>query len=95
MRAFSGDPTQYYSQASTGPTNVQTLPNAVGARQFVGYVSGGNVLYRTDGTTPAAAGDQLIQQGSGFTLTGKPTMLGFQWAAATVGGATIYGTFYD
>ena len=95
MRAFAGDPTLYYTATSSGTGNVQTLPNAPDARQFVGYVSGGNIIYRVDGLPPVAAGDQLIQQGSTITLTGKPTMLGFQWAAATAGGATIYGTFYD
>jgi hypothetical protein len=95
MRAFAGDPCSYYSVPSTGPTNIQELTNVPGARQFVGYVSGGNIIYRVDGTPPAAAGDQTIQEGSTITITGKPTMLGFQWAAQTTGGAQIYGTYYD
>lgn len=95
MREFQGDPIQYYNLASTGPTVVQGLGNVADARSFVGYVSGGDIIYRVDGSSPAATGDQLIQQGSTFTVTGKPTMLGFAWAAALAGSVTIFGTFYD
>jgi hypothetical protein len=95
MRSFAGDPTQYYTGTSTGPTAIETLGNPVDARQAVLYVAGGNIIYRTDGSSPAAAGDQTIQQGSTITLTGKPSILGFQWAAAVAGSVTLYGTFYD
>jgi hypothetical protein len=95
MRAFAGDPTQYYTAISTGPTVIQTLGNPVDARQAVLYVSGGSIIYRVDGSSPSATGDQVITQGSTITLTGKPSILGFQWAAAVAGSVTLYGTFYD
>jgi hypothetical protein len=95
MRAYSGDPIGYYNLVSTGVAVVQALGNPADARSFIGYVSGGDILYRVDGSVPNATGDQLIQSGSTFTLTGKPTILGFQWCAAATGSVTIFGTFYD
>jgi hypothetical protein len=95
MRFLQGDPIQYQTASSTGPSNpVSLAANVADARSCVIYVAGGNIIYRTDGTAPAAAGDQTIQEGSTVTLTGKPTMLGFQFAGA-VGAVTLYMTYYD
>jgi hypothetical protein len=95
MRAFQGDPTSYVTYSSTGPTNPVAIGgNIAGARTCVIYVAGGNIIYRVDGSPPTPAGDQLIQQGSTITLTGKPTMLGFIFAGAS-GAVTLYATYYD
>lgn len=95
MRFLQGDPCYYATVSSTGPSNpVAGCTNVPGARSCVIYVAGGNIIYRTDGQVPTAAGDQTIQQGSTITLTGKPTMLGFQFAGAS-GAVTLYMTYYD
>jgi hypothetical protein len=95
MRTYQGDPIQYQTASSTGPTNPVVLGgNYADARSCVIYVGGGNIIYRVDGQPPTAAGDQLIQQGSTITLTGKPTMLGFIFAGA-IGAVTLYATYYD
>jgi hypothetical protein len=95
MRFLQGDPCYYATASSTGPSNPVGIPgNVAGARSCVIYVAGGNIIYRTDGQIPTAAGDQTIQQGSTVTLTGKPSMLSFQFAGA-VGAVTLYMTFYD
>ena len=95
MRFLQGDPCWYATYTSTGPTNPVAIGgNIPGARSCVIYVAGGNIIYRVDGQTPTAAGDQTIQQGSTVTLTGKPTMLGFQFAGS-VGAVTLYATYYD
>jgi hypothetical protein len=95
MRFLQGDPIQYQVATSTGPANaVQLGGNYAGARSCVIYVAGGSVIYRVDGTPPAAAGDQTIQEGSTVTLTGKPTMLGFVFAGSA-GAVTLYATYYD
>lgn len=95
MRAFQGDPISYGTLTSTGTGNVQGLENVADARSCVIYVAGNSIIYRVDGTAPNPAGDQTIQQGSTVTITGKPTMLGFQFASAVAGNATIYFTYYD
>jgi hypothetical protein len=95
MRSFPGDPCYYQAVTSTGPTSIQGLSNIVGARQAVVYVAGGNIIYRVDGSAPNAAGDQTVQEGSTMILTGKPTILGFQFASAVLGNATLYVTHYD
>jgi len=95
MRAYAGDPLLEIIPTSTGPAQVMTLGNPADARQAVIYVSGGNIIYRVDGVPPLAAGDSVIQQGSTITLTGKPTILGFQAAAQSAGLVTLFCTFYD
>lgn len=95
MRFLQGDPLAYYNTASTGTGNVQSLGNIADARSFVGYIAGSDVIYRVDGGSPNATGDQTLQEGSTFTLTGKPTIMAFAWASANAVTATIYGTFYD
>lgn len=95
MRAFQGDPIGYGTITSTGTGNVQTLPNKDDARTCVVYVAGNSIIYRVDGSSPAASGDQTIQEGSTVTLTGKPTILGFQFASAVAGNAILYFTYYD
>ena len=95
MRANAGDPCGYQTITSTGTGNVQTLQNVPDARQALIHVAGNDILYRVDGAPPTAAGDQRIQQGSVVTLTGKPTILGFQFVSAVAGNATIFVTYYD
>lgn len=95
MRAFQGDPISYQTITSTGSANpVSLFTNVAGARSAVIYVAGGDIIYRVDGANPVAVGDQVIQQGSTVTLTGKPTMMGFIFAGR-IGAATLYITYYD
>ena len=89
-----GDPCGYAVVASTGSTDVHGLARNDLAVAVVAYVSGGSIIYRVDGTLPAAAGDQLIQAGSTITLTGFATLQGFQFAGAA-GAATLFLTYYD
>ncbi len=95
LRAFSGDPVLYGTIVSTGTGDVHTLPDHADARQAVIHVAGNNILYRVDGLPPTPAGDQTVQQGSVLTLTGQPTIKGFQFASAVAGNATIFFTYYD
>jgi|SRR5271169_2243182 len=95
MRAFSGDPVFYGTLTSTGTGNALTLPDYPDIRSAVLYVSGNDILYRVDGAAPTPTGDQRIQQGSTVTLTGTPTVKGFQFASAVAGNATIFFTYYD
>lgn len=95
MRAFQGDPVFYGTLVSTGTGNVLTLPDYPDVRSCVIYVAGNDIIYRADGTSPNPAGDQTIQRGSTVTLTGLPTIKGFQFASAVAGNATIFFTYYD
>jgi hypothetical protein len=95
MRYFAGDPVSYQALVSTGTGNVQVLPDYPDVRQVVAYVAGNDILYRVDGGIPNPAGDQRIQQGSTITLTGMPTIKGFQFVSAVAGNATLFCTYYD
>lgn len=95
MRFLQGDPCGYASYTSTGltaPTGLTAIP--AGARCAVAYVSGGNIVYRVDGTIPTSAADQTIQEGSTITITGRPTMMGFQFCGVSES-VTLYVTYYD
>jgi len=95
MRFLQGDPCGYGQQTTTGNTNFQQLPAIpAGARSAVIYVGSANIYYRTDGQNPNSGGDQVIQQGSTVTLSGKPTMLGFIFCGQS-GTAILYVTYYD
>jgi len=95
MRAFQGDPVGYGVLTSTGTGNVLLLPDNNDVRSVVAYVSGNDILYRVDGLPPTPTGDQKIQTGSTFTLTGMPTIKGFQFCSAVAGNATIFFTYYN
>jgi hypothetical protein len=95
MRAYQGDPIGYETHQSTGPTVPAGLTNPADARTAVLYVAGASVYYRVDGGVPNPAGDQVIQEGSTVILTGKPTILGFQFASATAATSTVFVTYYD
>jgi len=95
LRAFAGDPVFYGILVSTGTGDVKMLPDYPDVRQCVAYVSGNDIIYRVDGQPPTPAGDQRMQAGSTFTLTGMPTVKGFQFASAIAGNATIFFTYYD
>jgi len=95
MRAFSGDPCAYATYVSNAAYAFTGLQNVPGARQAVIYVSGSDIVYRTDGSAPTLPVDQTIQEGSTVILTGKPTILGFIFGTATGTPAVLYVTYYD
>jgi hypothetical protein len=95
MRAFMGDPVFYGTIVSTGTGDVHGLPDYPDVRQCVIHVAGNDIIYRVDGQAPTPAGDQTIQVRSVVTLTGLPTIKGFQFASAIAANATIFFTYYD
>lgn len=95
MRSLAGNPCGYVTAASAGPTDPHGLGDNSDARQAVLYIGGGDIIYRTDGGLPTAAGDQLIQRGSTVILTGMPTIKAFQFAAAVAGAVTVFCTYYN
>jgi len=94
ISAFQGDPIVESVLTSTGPSNPVGLPNVSDSQSAVGYVSGADIYYRTDGNLPLAAGDSVIQEGATFNLTGTKTMTAFQFASAGPGVETVYIPFY-
>jgi hypothetical protein len=94
-RFLGGDPSAPISVTSTGTGNPQLLPDNTPALSAVLHVTGNNIIYRMDGQPPAIANDPVIQVGSIITITGRPSLRGFQFASAVAGSATLTGSFYD
>lgn len=89
-----GDPIVKRTVTSTGPTDVQRLPDAPGAVAAVAFLSGSDIIYTVDGSVPDAAGTDVISLGSRITITGMPSIKGFQFASRFAATTTLSVTYY-
>lgn len=94
-RFLGGDPALYVLVTSTGTGNPQGLPDSTTMQTAVLHVQGNPIAYRVDGGTPNPATDAIVQVGSVLTLTGFPTMKGFQFCSTVAAPATLVGAYYD
>jgi hypothetical protein len=93
-RFLGGDPSVAVAVTSAGSADPHGLPDNVPAHSAVLHVQGNAVAYTMDGTVPLAASSPQISEGSIITLTGQPSIKGFQFCSAVAGAATITGYYY-
>jgi hypothetical protein len=95
LRAYIGNPISYKSVQSIGGAQT-TLPDEPRANSALIYVGGQSIVYRVDGTPPAAtAVEQTVPVGSWITLTGQETIKGFIFYGTFSTTATLAVNYFD
>ena len=94
-RYLGGDPSLYVLVTSTGTANSVGLPDNTPAQSATLHVTGNPICYRTDGSPAIAGTDAQLPTGTIITLTGTPTLKGFQFCSAVAGNASLVGEYFD
>lgn len=94
FRFLSGDPSAPIVVTSPNNTTPVSLPDNTPAFSAVFTVSGNPIRYTMDGTNPNNANAAIIPIGSIVTLTGQPSIKGFQFVSTALGGSSISGYYY-
>lgn len=95
LRYFAGDPIRIVQVTSASFNAPQGLPDESRARSALVHITGAPCFYGTDGTSPVLTNGQTVPVGTIFTLTGQPTLRGFQFAAIALVACIANVTFYD
>ncbi len=92
---LGGNPVTYFNRTSVSNVDFQRLPDESRAMQAVLQVTVAPIIYRTDGTNPGGATEQILTVGTIITLTGQPSIKGFVFAASGAAAASVAINYYD